>query len=186
MPKLVSDDIRNKFKSRIRQVVRDLSQPVRLIMGPSTEDCKNCGFDSLKGSSSGVFNTSFVSPYTIFSGTSCERIISPVSFTRGRCPVCYGKGFLTCEAYIDIMANVNWTPPGDLTDLPAGRDGVSPTLIKTDYCYYRFLVDCEGAYIDGVKLELVRPPIMRGLGGKALCLAWFITVDETKKISRKE
>ncbi len=107
MTKIVTPGIRKIYKELIKQVIEDLHKPILAHMPPEKADCPNCIWDSANNKSSGVFQASFVSPVTIFG-----NLITPNAFTRGRCPVCFGVGYLTRTVTRNLKALVKWNLKG--------------------------------------------------------------------------
>lgn len=169
---LVPSKVKKHFKKIVNQLVLDLSQSVRIIQeSPMFVDCPNCIWDSINKKSSNIFQSSFTTPITIFSSTDQERIISPVSFTEGRCPVCIGEGQLFTTKEICIPAMINFIGRdergGRFLDLPAGKEGVNFLVLKTLACNYELLLNNEVFIIhNNVKCEKFQPPFVRGLGGE--------------------
>lgn len=169
---LVPKSIKQQFKKLTQQLVLDLSQPLRIIQeSPMFVDCPNCVWDSINKKSSNVFQASFTVPLTIFSSTDQERVISPVSFTEGRCPVCIGEGQLFTRKEICIPAMINFINRSDrggrYFDLPVGKEGVNFLVVKTLACHYELLLNNEIFVIhNNVKCEKFQPPYVRGMGGE--------------------
>lgn len=170
--KLVSEKTKKQYKKLMQQLVLDLSQQVRIIQeSPMFVDCPNCVWDSINKKSSNVFQASFTTPITIFQATDQERIVGPVSFTEGRCPVCIGEGQLFTTKEICLAAMVNYISRDDrggrFLDLPAGKEGVNFLVVKTLACNYELLLNNEIFMVhNSVKCEKFSPPIVRGLGGE--------------------
>jgi len=169
---LVPKSIKKQFKKLTQQLVLDLSQPLRIIQeSPMFVDCPNCVWDSINKKSSNVFQASFTTPLTIFSSTDQERVISPVSFTEGRCPVCIGEGQLFTRKELCIPAMINFIGRdergGRFLDLPAGKEGVNFLVVKTLACHYELILNNSIFVVhNNVKCEKFNPPIVRGLGGE--------------------
>ncbi len=185
MPKkLISNKVKKDFKKITQQIVSDLSQPLRIIQeSPTFVDCPNCVWDSINKKSSNVFQSSFTTPLTIFASTDQERVISPVSFTEGRCPVCIGEGQLFTTKEVCIPAMINFIGRdergGRYLDLPAGKEGVNFIVIKTLVCHYELLLNNEIFMIHGsVKCEKFNPPFVRGLGGEEAVTEMVVQTTE--------
>lgn len=179
-PKNFGKQIKNLYKEAIEEV----GVPICLYMDSATQDCPNC-LSNPDGSSLNVYDSSFLAPTEIFGET-----INPVSFTRGRCPVCYGKGYLENQnaSIKRITAIVRWNPSGagdtvgDLDYTPAGIEGFNNVLVKTFKCHYDDLSDCNKAVIDGVDCKLLVPPVLRKvklLG--VVAIAFFSSIDPGHK-----
>lgn len=189
MGKLIPTSVKKHFKKVTQQIVLDLSQPMTVVQeSPLFVDCPNCIWDSINKKSSNVFNASFVSPTTIFSGTDQERTITPVSFTSGRCPVCIGEGQLFTNREVCIPAMINFINPGEFgakyIDLPAGKEGVNFAVVKTLACYYDLLARNDVFVIhNNIKCEKYRPPLVRGLGGDEAVVEMVIQTSEAGQLS---
>jgi len=154
-------------------------------------DCPNCIWDSINKKSSNVSDVSFTVPVTIFAGTDQERLISPASFTSGRCPVCLGEGQLFTEKEVCIPAMINYLSASDrggrFLDLPAGREGVNLMIVKTLACHYELLLNNYVFVVHNrVKCEKFQPPALRGLGGEeAVCEMVLQTTEAGSRTSGK-
>jgi hypothetical protein len=191
MPKkLVTNRMKKEYKSLIQQLVKDLAQDLVIVQeSPMFVDCPNCIWDSINKKSSNVFDATFVAPTTIFSGTSEERVITPIAFTEGRCPVCIGEGQIFTNKEICIPAMVNFFSEtgrrGQFMSEAAGKEGVGLVIIKTMSCNYNLLLNNEVFFINNnVKLSKFKPPFLRGLGGEdAVCETLMQTVEEGQRTS---
>ncbi len=157
---IVTPAIRKRYKDVIKEVVEDLHKPVLIYLEPDKEDCPNCVYDFVNKKSSGKFQSSFTVPVVIFGNT-----VSPASFTRSRCPVCFGVGYLEQEVERHVKALVRWNPTiKDLDILPVGREGKAVVRIKVLRSEYDLVVGAQYFLIDGVRCERIRPLTIRGLG----------------------
>ena len=179
MAKIVTKPVFRIYKDLMRQVIKDLGQSVSLYHDPDVADCPNCIWDRVSKKSKNIFDSSFVTPVTIF-----ETLISPQSFTRGRCPVCKGEGKLYNYTPIIVQALVKWDPgKSDSERTVAGVEGFNVVRIKARKTYYEKIRDCNYAIIDGVRSELVKPPILRGLGKQdEVVVAYFEAVEVGKSV----
>lgn len=175
MAKIVTPGIRKTYHNLITQVVADLSKTILAHMPPDKEQCPNCLWDAINNKSSGTFNSTFVTPVVIFGNT-----ISPSSFTRGRCPICFGVGYLTSPVIRNIKALVKWNPKGSsaLEITPAGREGAPVVRIKVPRVNFDSIVSAEYFTVDGVKCELNEPPTIRGLGTQEELVVAFLLATE--------
>lgn len=190
---IVNKQTKRKYTKMMRQLVRDYSQDIHqvvLILPDIEVDCPNCMYNRMDKKSANIFNSSFITPITVFVGLPSEKTVSPASFNRGRCPVCFGNGKLTSPITRTIQGHAYWSPnvpteDGDYSDIPAGRKGENYVMVKTHANNYRLIFKSKAAYIDGVYVELLRPPILRGLAGEeSLCIVWFSTVKDKEVNTR--
>jgi hypothetical protein len=97
MPDLfvITDDIRNLAQGAIDSMINQLGKPCKLIYEPARTPCTNCYLDATTNLSSGQYN-----------GTG------PIPFTRGKCPVCGGAGYLPeeVERFDVVTMTVIWQP----------------------------------------------------------------------------
>jgi hypothetical protein len=152
--------------------VNDALENVCIHGTPTEYDCPNCHYDHTTESSSGVYDDTFVSPTTING-----RVVSPVSFSRGRCPVCKGVGTIQFENKTYVASYITWNPTGNgaMEELPIGTEGNNIVLLRVpDTKHYAAIRDCVYATIDGVRCELYFPPIIRKAGREnVFVLAYF-------------
>lgn len=194
MPRrLVTKRMKQDYKKAMTQLVKDLSQQITIVQeSPMFVDCPNCVWDSINKKSSNVYDSSFTMPTTIFPSTSEERIISPISFTEGRCPVCIGEGqiFTSKEICIDAMVNFlsgTGSRESSYASLPVGKEGVNLVVVKTLACHYELLLNNFVFFINNnVKCVKFKPPIVRGLGSEdVVCETIMQTADEGERTSGK-
>ncbi len=185
IPKSVKKD----FKRNMQQVVLDLSQPLLIVQeSPSFVDCPNCLWDSINRKSSNVYDASFTSPTSVFVGTDQERLIAPISFTAGRCPVCVGEGQLFTTKEVCIPAMINFVGSGgsggNFKDLPAGKEGTNFLIVKTLACHYDLIARNAIFVVHGnIKCEKSRPPLVRGLGGEETVAEVLLQTTEAGQLS---
>lgn len=175
--KLFPPNLNKQIKNVYEEAIKEAGQPICLYLTPNKQDCPNC-ISNPDGSSLNRYDSSFVAPTEIFGET-----ISPIPFTRGRCRVCRGKGYLEQEVIKRLIAIVRWNPSGagdssgDLDYTPAGIEGFNNVLVKAHKCYYDNLRDCEKAVIDGVDCSLLVPPVLRGKGTTdVVAIAFFTSI----------
>lgn len=194
MPRrLVTKRMKQDYKKAMSQLVKDLSQKITIVQeSPMFVDCPNCVWDSINKKSSNVYDSSFVSATTIFPSTSEERIITPIPFTVGRCPVCVGEGQIFTAKEVCINAMVNFlsgtgSRESSYSSLPAGKEGMNLVVVKTLACHYELLLNNEVFFIhNNVKCTKFKPPIVRGLGGEeVVCETIMQTADEGQRTTGK-
>lgn len=169
-PGALKNNITNIFNSSLNEV----GKYITIYGEPDKTDCPNCLSDNT-GKSTGVFDSSFVAPVEIYGET-----YTPQSFNRGRCPVCFGEGYLTQDQSTGIKALIKWNPnDGETENTPGGLEGQNIVLVKTAKCYYEIIRDCKKAEVDGVECILERPPVYGSVGdGDVMVIAYFITKKE--------
>jgi hypothetical protein len=179
---IVTPAIRKIYKDLIKQVVEDLHKPVLVFSPPNKEDCPNCKWDSINKTSSGKFQDSFVADVIVFGET-----ISPVNFTRGRCPVCRGLGYLKQDIQRNVKALVKWNPgtADDIETLPVGREGAAVVRIKVLRADFELVTKAVSLVVDGVRCELIKPPTIRGLGTQEeLVIAFLQEVEPGSDVKK--
>lgn len=158
---------KKRFKKTWKRTVKGLGRGIIVYLPSLEQECPNCYYDKVNKTSSGVYKTGG-SQY----------------FTVGRCPVCWGKGVITTVRKRCIQGMVIWNPAGDemnsLTFAEAGYEGATRVEIKTDPCHLGIIKQSEYVVIDGIRCKLSNPPIVRGLGGKDVLLAYFFTADKPR------
>ena len=175
---MFSKRIQNQIKNMSKKIYNDTLRDI-IVYGPPVEyDCPNCHYNPSTSTSTGKYDTSFVTPVVV-NGTT----INPKSFTRGRCPVCRGKGKIEFDNKKLVRGYVRWDPPsdskGEFDALPIGTEGHNIVMFRTDPCYYEFIRDSIYSEIDGVRCELYRPPSVRKIGREDLfVLAFFSSSEE--------
>lgn len=179
---IVTPAIRKIYKDLIKEVIEDLHKPITVFSPPLKEDCPNSIWDPINKTDSGQFDSSFVSPVVIFGET-----ISPINFTRGRCPVCRGVGYLEKEVSRSAKALVKWNPntADDVESLPVGREGKAVVRIKVLRADFDLINNATHFIVDGVKCELIRAPTIRGLGTQEeLVIAFLLEVEPGTNVKK--
>jgi len=180
MSKLISDEVKRTYQKLMKDLIKDAGQQVDIYGIPEEADCPNCLSDLVTGKSKGVYDTTFLSPTTIFG-----NVITPLSFSRGRCPVCKGEGKLFNRTPYKVKALIRWNPTaGEMEVSPVGREGHSVVRIKTEPCYYEKVRDSEFIIVDGVRCELIRPPILKGIGKRDAAVVAFLSPVEIGKSTK--
>lgn len=171
-------NIGKELKKMYEVVRKETGESICLHMIPNKTDCPNC-YSNPNGESTNVYDSSFVAPTEIYGDT-----ITPTLFTRGRCPVCYGKGVLEQDVEKRIKVIVRWNPSGagsakgDMDITAAGVEGFNNVLIRSPKCYYNDLRDCVKAVISNIDCVLLVPPVLRGVGNvDVVAVAFFTSID---------
>jgi len=159
---------KDRFKKAWEHVRDGLGRSIIIYLADTRSECPNCYYDKIHDRSSGIPKSA--------PG-------DPDYFTIGRCPVCRGKGVLTVARRKCIHGIVIWDPSGDganaMTFSEAGVDGATVVEIKVDVCYLDLIKNSKYAVIDGIKVKLAKPPIIRGLGNKSVLVAQFFTNEKS-------
>jgi len=174
---MIPSGLGKEVLARFNELKDDVKKPITIYTEPQKEDCPNCYHDST-GLSTNHFNSSFVSDVQIFGTT-----YSPQPFTRGRCPVCAGSGYIEFETSTIIHAIVRWNPPaemerGDMVAMPAGLEGKNVCRIKAAKCYYGVVRDSVKAVINGVEGVLYLPPAIRSIADVDVLFTAFFVASE--------
>jgi hypothetical protein len=166
------DAIEKKFGRLIKNVVKELSKQIEIITIEREHECTNCFIDSVTGKSSGV----------------CRHGPElPNYFKFGRCPVCHGEGTIDIESKICINAAIFWRGSGssgskenDLVFNDFGLEGRSVARLKTNICHLNLIKECDYIIVENIECTLYNPPILRGLGGKHVLIAYVCSVNKFK------
>lgn len=183
---LVSRKLQKQYGVITKNLIKSMGESVKVYKEPTTIDCPNCLRDEINQKSSGIFDSTFTTSTTIFSGTVCQKVISPKSFTVGRCPVCKGTGQLECSDRSDITALVTFrSTDSDFLDLSGGREGENTAILKADKKHYALIRDAKYFEVKkNIKMELIRPPILRGVGTEVLVVADIMTVKPGHSVKK--
>jgi hypothetical protein len=183
MKKRVSSAIRSRFTGIIKDVMNDLGRPVEVFKQPSRHECLNCYYDKLTNSSTGDCKWTLSealqqqSEYENSGGIGLKYRY----FSKGRCPICKGKGFLETIRKVWIKCKVTWDP--DISNSyvadSVGVSGSTNVELKTDPKHLTLFRDCVGIRVDGLACTLAKPPILRGIGGSSLLIIMAFTSEGT-------
>ena len=186
MPK-IPISVQKKYREIIQEVVKDLSNDVTVLNPSDIVNCPNCYYDERTGKSSGVFDASFVVSVVVFGGTSSERTVVPSSFTRGRCPVCFGEGKLEATSVSVIKVLIDFFPrevgfPPGMESTHYGRDGKVFATLKAHKKYYEILLKSLGIIYRGKRYEVIFPPVFTGVGIDALVTCFIVPIDTDARV----
>lgn len=181
----ISPKTKQRFQKSIRDVVKGLSRNVAIYKQPSKSECPNCYYDKLTNKSTGKCKWTIAQALSnqadwITSGGIGTRY---KYFLKGRCPVCRGQGYLETARRTWASCLVTWDPDArgfgnQMTYTPAGTEGSTIVMLKTDPKYYDTFKNCQKIVIDGVECRLSRPPLLRGLGNQALLIITAFTTEK--------
>jgi len=177
---------KEKFKHAIRDVVDGLSQKVLIYKQSVKSECQNCYFDKMTNRSTGKCTSS-----SIIEAENKQTALgdgAPIRykwFKFGRCPICFGKGYLETQRRTWAKCIVSWDPSergggNMITYTPAGTEGSTVVRLKCDPKYYDEFKNCEKIVVDGIECKISRPPVLRGLGNQALLIVYAFTTDKPK------
>lgn len=175
MGQMIPSGLKREIRDKFLQLKSELNKVIYIYLEPNKTDCPNCYMTVSSGASTNTFNSSFTTPVVIYGNT-----ITPTLFTRGRCPVCVGKGVLEQENRVGVKCLVRWNPSdgdGRMLISSAGVEGINIAQIKASECYFESLRDCKYVMIDSIKCELLSPPVIRHLGYQdVMVIAYFSSV----------
>jgi len=168
---------KERFQKTIRSVVDGLSRKVLIYKQPVKSECPNCYFDKMTNRSTGKCK------WTAAQANAKNDETRYKYFRFGRCPICYGKGYLETLRRAWVKCIVNWNPSerrgGNLiTHTPAGTEGSTVVRLKCDPKYYDEFKNCSKLEVDGVECRVSRPPTLRGLGTQALLIVFAFTTEK--------
>jgi len=168
----VSKNVKKHFKDVLNSFVKDLGRSVEVLKKPIKYECFNCYFDKLTNTSTNTCRWTLLE--TLSNQQAYEDSggigIKYKYFSKSRCPVCKGKGFLETIRKQRVDCKINWNP-NDVLDLGVSPAGIEDKLLvelKTDPKYYKLFNTCISMKIDDVSCKLFKSPILRGLGNKAI------------------
>jgi len=156
-----------RWKQSMSRLIDGLGRKILIYLADRRSECPNCYYDKVHDKSSGIAKVDQS---------------SPTYFTYGRCPVCTGKGVLVTARRKCIEGMVIWNPQGNSTNnitfSSAGTEGITSVEVKTDVCNLDNIKASKHVVIDGIRCKLANPPIIRGVGGKSVLIALFVTTDK--------
>jgi len=184
---------KDKFKRRIRDVVKGLSRKVAVYKQSAKSECPNCFYEKLTNRSTG--KCKWTLSETLIKQAEWESNGGVGTrykyFLKGRCPVCKGKGYLETLRRTWANCKITWDPAargfGNKTVYtPAGTEGSTVVELKTDPKHYDDFKNCSKIVVDGIDCRLSKPPLLRGLGNEALLIIIAFTTEkltvDTKEI----
>lgn len=182
----ISKKTKERFKRRIKDVIKGLSRPVKVYTLSLIGECPNCYYDKASNSSTGTCK--FKNPLeardaqlSYESETGLSKLMYKY-FKVGRCPICKGKGVLDSYRRTNIDCVVTFDPKNNTTFTSAGSEGSTVIELKTNPKYKKLFTNCKYIYIDNLKCYLSKPPITRGLGDDSSVL--IVTVFSTDGLNK--
>lgn len=181
---------KRKFKKTIRDVIKGLSRKVLIYKQPIRDECPNCFYDKMTNSSTGKGKWTAVQAQQQQQAWEDAGNTTTIYkyFLKGRCPVCFGKGYLETlrRSWADCL--VTWDPSqqgagNEMVYTPAGTEGSSIVQLKTNPKYFDIFKNCDYIVVDGLDCKISRPPILRGLGNQAVLIITAFTTEKPKVAS---
>ena len=182
----ISPKAKRMFQKGIRNVIKGLSRGVLIYLQSKKSECPNCHFDKFTNRSTGVSKwtvTEAIQKQALWEAAGNTSIRFKY-FLRGRCPICAGKGYLEIlrKKWIDCL--VTWNPQNrhgnELSYTPAGTEGSTMVMLKTDPKYFDTFKNCSKIIVDGVECRLSSPPLSRGLGNQSILTISAFTTEKPK------
>jgi len=184
---LVPTEFLDAFTEDQRQLINDLSRSIKIGLSPTKEDCPNCYYDGMAGSSAAI-HTSFVGSITVFAGTADERTYTAVPFNN-ICPICRGKGYLVSSNEKTLSAHVWWYSNDKVgqsyPDSPVGYSGQNVVKIKSHSDNYSDFKNALYFVIDGVTVLPSSTPVLRGMGTSEGIVEIFCKTSDSSKDVKK-
>jgi len=199
----IPTSLKKEFKVGFNEYIDKMGRKIQVNLEPYSVKCPNCLFDNIQNSSTNNWDSNFLRPVTIFPTTGFASTVYPQPFNvvtasgvqynpsipnprvlnTAVCPVCAGAGVLTSPNSICIKAVVTENEvsrgvdsPG-FEDLPAGRDGMQITRLKTYEKHYPICRDAKSFLIDGVTYKVEVPAYLKGLGSKHITQLYLSTTQ---------
>jgi hypothetical protein len=182
----ISQRVKDKHRQAIKNVIKGLSRKVMVYLQPKKLECPNCYYDKLTDSSTGKCSCTpveAIDKQAKFEADNPGTIeIRYKYFKHGRCPVCHGKGYLEVQRRTWMDALVTWDPQSNagnqMTFTPAGTEGSTIVVLKTDPKYFDLVKNCKKLVVDGVECKISKPPILRGLGTQSVLIVTAFTTEK--------
>ena len=191
----IRPNTKRKHQKAIRDVIGGLSRKVLIYRQPIKSECPNCFYDKLTDRSTGKCKwtleeaNSKQADYAASNPNAETCSTKPATnirykwFRFGRCPICYGKGYLETKRRSWANCLVIWDPSSRANDVvytPAGTEGSTIVQLKTNPKYYDAFKNADYIVVDGINCKISRPPILRGLGVQAVLIITAFTTDKPK------
>ena len=172
MKKRVSKYTKARYKKIVGSLINDLSKSVEVFKKPVKYECPNCYFDKTTNASTNTCKWTL--PETLQKQQeyldSGGLGLKYKFFSKGRCPICKGKGFLESVRKQWVNCKITWNPM-DTSEFLVGPSGIDTKLfveLKTDPKYLKLFTNCDIIKIGEVSCNLYKPHIIRGLGNDSV------------------
>jgi len=181
----ISKRTKEKHQKAIRNVIKGLSRKVEVYKQPKKLICPNCGYDKFTDNSTG--KCKYTPVQALLKQQEWEAAgnttVKYKWFSRGRCPICHGRGYLEILRKTWIDALVIWDPSArgygnSMTYTPAGSEGSTIVQLKTDPRHFDLLKNSTKLLVDGIECKISKPPLLRGLGIQAILILTAFTTDK--------
>lgn len=183
----ISKKTKDRYKRNIQSLIKGLSRKVTVYQQSKKSECPNCNFDRFTGRSTGKCKWEGVLDASDEQKKWDPQGNGPIRykyFLRGRCPVCLGKGYLEVLRKKWVSCLVTWNPQNrygnEISYTPAGSEGSTSILLKTDPKYFDTFKNCSKIIVDGTECRLSRPPLLRGLGNDSVLTIMAFTTEKPK------
>ncbi len=191
MKKRVSNYTKARYKKIVGSLINDLSKAVEVFKKPLKNECPNCYFDKTTNTSTNTCRWTL--PETLQKQQEYVNSggigIRYKFFSKSRCPICKGKGFLEVFRKQWVNCKVTWNPL-DTSDFLVGPSGIDTKLLvelKTDPKYLQLFSTCDTIKIGDISCKLYKPPIVRGLGNDSILVVIAFTdqvIDESTIVDK--
>lgn len=175
----VGKHTKHRYKKILNSFINDLSRSVEVFKKPIRHECPNCFYDKLTNTSTNTCKWTLIETmqkqheYEDSGGIGVRYKY----FSKGRCPVCKGKGVLEVIRKQWVDCKINWNPL-DNSDILSGASGLDNKLLvelKTNPKYIKLFSNCDTMKIDEISCKLYKPPVLRGLGNEAILVVIAFT-----------
>ena len=184
---------KRRYKRRMLDVIVDgLGKPVLVYKQSSKHNCDNCYFDETTNKSTNKCKWTLIESLQKQNDfeSSGGSGIRYKYFSKGRCPVCSGKGFLETVRRMRIKCKVTWNPSSKSYDnaivfTSAVTEGAILVELKTNPKYLDLFNNSTKIVVDNVECVLASVPVIRGIGNDSILVVLLFTANKAK-ISKKE
>jgi hypothetical protein len=183
----IRPNTKRKFRKAIRDVIKGLSRKVLIYKQPIKSECTNCFYDKMTASSTGKckWTPTQAQEKSDAWAAAGNLTLRYKYFLRGRCPVCFGQGYIETKRKTWADCLVTWDPSArgssnQMVYTPAGTEGSTIVQLKTDPKYFDIFKNCDYIVVDNVECKISRPPILRGLGNQSVLIITAFTTEKPK------
>lgn len=177
---------KDRYKQRIKDVIRGLSRKVLVYRNPIKSECPNCFYDKMTDKSTNKCKWTPVEAIVKQNEWESEGNTSVMYkyFLHGRCPICKGVGYLEEEVSEWVSCLVTWNPGetgfggNSIIATPAGSEDATVVRLKTDVKYQNLFNNAIKMVIDGIECKLSSPPVVRGIGIESVLVVIAFTSDK--------